>query len=103
MSRVMALEEHPQGVIVPVKAQPGGRRNRLAGEHAGAVKIQVTPAAEAGKATDAVLELLAGVLNVKRSQVSLMSGAAARQKRFLIAGLSLAQVAERLRLKLEDA
>lgn len=103
MSRVIALEEHPQGVIVPVKAQPGARRNGLAGEHAGALKVQVTQAPEDGQATDAVLDLLADALQVKRSQVTLLSGATSRQKRFLVTDLSLAEVTNRLRLELEDA
>lgn len=104
---MIALEEHPQGVIVPVKAQPGARRIGLAGEHAGALKVQVTQAPEDGKATDAVLDLLADlladVLQVKRSQVTLLSGATSRQKRFLVTDLSLAEIANRLRLELEDA
>ena len=100
---MIALEEHPQGVIVPVKAQPGARRNGLAGEHAGALKVQVTQAPEDGKATDAVLDLLADVLQVKRSQVTLLSGATSRQKRFLVTDLSLAEIANRLRLELEAA
>jgi uncharacterized protein len=99
---VIALEEHPEGVIVPVKAQPGARRNGLAGEHAGALKVQVTQAPEDGKATDAVLDLLASELQVKRSQVKLLSGATSRQKRVLVIGRSLADVANCLKSKLED-
>ncbi|MBC7818509.1 MAG: DUF167 domain-containing protein [Planctomycetaceae bacterium] len=93
---MIALEEHPQGVVVPVKTQPGARRNGLAGEHAGALKVQVTQAPEDGKATEAVLDLLAGVLQVKHSQVKLLSGATSRQKRILVTGVSLAEVAKRL-------
>lgn len=100
---MIALEEHPQGVVVPVKAQPGARRNGLAGEHAGALKVQVTQAPEDGKATDAVLELLADTLRVKRSQVTLLSGATSRQKRFVVSSVSLAEVMTRLRVALEDA
>jgi uncharacterized protein (TIGR00251 family) len=98
---VIALEEHPQGVVVPVKAQPGARRNRLAGEHAGALKVQVTQAPEDGKATEAVLHLLTKVLQVRLSQVKLLSGATSRQKRILVIGVPLAEVA--MRLALEDA
>ena len=97
------MEKHPQGIIVPVKAQPGARRNGLAGEHAGALKVQVTQAPERGKATDAVLETIADALRLKRSQVSLLSGAASPQKRVLVAGVSLADLAERLRSVLEGA
>lgn len=100
---MIALEEHPQGVVIPVKAQPGARRNGLAGEHAGALKVQVTQAPEDGKATDAVLDLVASVLQIKHSQVKLLSGATSRQKRILITGLSLAEVSTRLRMELEDA
>ena len=98
---MIALEEHPQGVVVPVKAQPGARRNRLAGEHAGALKVQVTQAPEDGKATEAVLHLLTKVLQVRLSQVKLLSGATSRQKRILVIGVPLAEVA--MRLALEDA
>ena len=88
---------------MPVKAQPGARRNGLAGEHAGALKVQVTQAPERGKATDAVLEVIADTLSLKRSQVSLLSGATSPQKRILVAGMSLDEVAKLLRAELEDA
>ena len=94
---MIAFEECAEGIIVPVKAQPGARRNGLAGVHAGALKVQVTQAPEKGKATEAVLETLAKSLNLKRSQVSLVSGATSPQKRVLIAGLSAAEFADRLR------
>ncbi len=100
---MIVLENHPDGIIVPVKAQPGARRNGLAGEHAGALKVYVTQAPEDGKATEAVLELLADVLQVKRSQVMLLSGATSRQKRFLVTGLSLPEIAKRLQSELEKS
>lgn len=99
---MIALEQHPQGVIIPVKAQPGARRNGFAGEHAGALKVQVTQAPERGKATNAVLETMADALRLKRSQVSLLSGATSPQKRILVSGVSLADLAERLRSLLEQ-
>ena len=88
---------------MPVKAQPGARRNGLAGEHAGALKVQVTQAPERGKATDAVLDVIADTLGLKRSQVSLLSGMTSPQKRVLVTGLSLKKLANCLRVKLEDA
>lgn len=102
-SPLIALEEHPQGIIIPVKAQPGARRNGLAGEHAGALKVQVTQAPERGKATDAVLETIADALRLKRSQVSLLSGATSPQKRILVTGVPLTDLSERLRCALEKA
>lgn len=98
---MIAFEEHAEGVILPVKAQPGARRNGLAGVHAGVLKVQVTQAPEKGKATDAVLATIAEALNLKRSQVSLVSGVTSPQKRVLVTGLSPAELAERLQVELK--
>lgn len=100
---VIALEQHPQGIVIPVKAQPGARRNGLAGEYAGALKVQVTQVPERGKATEAVLEAISDALRLKRSRVSLLSGATSAQKRVLIAGISLDDLRKRLQALLEKA
>ena len=97
---MIAFEEHAEGIILPVKAQPGARRNGLAGVHAGVLKVQVTQAPEKGKATDAVLATIAEALHLKRSQVSLVSGATSPQKRVLVTGLSSKELAERLQAEL---
>jgi len=89
-------EQTAVGVIVPVQAQPGARRNGIVGVHAGRLKVAVTQVAERGKANTALCEALAEGLGVKRSQVTLVSGPTNPQKRFLIAGATVAQVAERV-------
>lgn len=99
---MIALEAHPHGVVLPVKAQPGARRNRLAGEHAGVLKVQVTAAPERGKATAAVLQTVAASMGLKPSQVTLLSGMTSPQKRLLITGVSLAEVSSRLDAILRD-
>lgn len=93
---MVSLEEHPEGIVLPVKAQPGARRNGLAGAHAGMLKVQVTQAPEKGKATEAVLETLADALSLKRSQVALLSGATSPQKRVLVTGVSREELTRRL-------
>lgn len=97
---MIALEVRPDGIVLPVKAQPGARRSGLAGVHAGALKVQVTQAPERGKATDAVLEIVAEALQLKRSQVTLLAGATSPQKRLLIVGISHDELANRLRIAL---
>ena len=99
---MIALEDHPNGIILTVKAQPGARRNGLASVHAGALKVQVTQAPEKGKASEAVLETVADALNLKRSQVSLLAGRTSPHKRLLITGLSRAELQERLRMIVRD-
>jgi uncharacterized protein len=78
---------HDDGCILPVRAQPGARRSAVIGEHGGALKVAVTAPAEAGRANKALVETLSESLNLKRSQIELLSGETSREKRFLIRGL----------------
>jgi uncharacterized protein (TIGR00251 family) len=97
---MIALESHPAGVVLPIRAQPGSRKNELKGEQAGALKVAVTQVAERGKANRAILELLADELELKKSQLELLSGETSSQKRLLIRGISLADLAARLAARL---
>jgi len=71
---MIAFENHPDGVVLPVRAQPGSRKNELRGEHEGMLKVCVTPAPEKGKANKAIAEFLAKTLGLKKSQIELISG-----------------------------
>jgi uncharacterized protein (TIGR00251 family) len=93
---VINLQLHAEGVIVPVRAQPGARKNAVLGEQNGALKLAVTAPADQGKANKALLELLCDSLGLKRSQVELLKGDKSRDKRFLIRGLNLAEIQGRL-------
>lgn len=92
----VALESHSNGVVLPVKALPGARRNAVLDEHGGRLKVAVTVPAEKGKANDAIQELIAESLGLKRNQVQLMTGATASMKRFLVTGISLEDLQKRV-------
>ncbi len=85
-----------EGLVLRVRVHPGARRNEIRGVRADELSVAVTQAPEKGKANKAVSELLAKALNVKRSHVELLAGAAASSKRFLIRGLSVPEWKERL-------
>jgi uncharacterized protein (TIGR00251 family) len=89
---MIAVEPHAEGVILPVRAQPGARRNEIRGEQAGMLKICVTQVAEKGKANKAVVELLAKTLGLRKSQIELVAGGTSAQKRFLVRGISLEEL-----------
>jgi uncharacterized protein (TIGR00251 family) len=93
---MLDLQPHPDGTILPVKAQPGSRRNEVRGMQYGALKICVTQAPEKGKANKALVELLAKWLGVKKSQVELLAGETASQKKFLIRGIEKSELARRI-------
>ena len=90
------LEEHPEGVVLPVRAHAGARRNELRGELGGALRVSVTQAAEKGKANKAIVELLSRAIGLKRSQIELLAGETSQQKRFLVRGSTVEEIARRL-------
>lgn len=90
------LQDAPDGVILPVQAQPGARRNGVTGAHAGRLKVAVTPAPEKGKANKALIEVLSEALGVKRSQIRLASGETAGIKKFVVAGVDRATLSDRV-------
>ena len=93
---MIAVTEHAEGLIVPVRAQPGARRNYVQGEQGGALKVAVTAPPQDGRANEALAEVLRAALGLKRSQVELAGGAKGRQKSFLIRGLTPAELQAKL-------
>jgi uncharacterized protein (TIGR00251 family) len=83
---MIQVEVDPRGLILPVKAHAGAKRNGISGEHDGMLKVSVTQAPEKGKANEAIQQVLCKALGLKRSQVQLLSGETATRKRFLIEG-----------------
>jgi uncharacterized protein (TIGR00251 family) len=93
---VIEVKEHAEGCVLPVRAQPGARKTAVLGEQGGALKVAVTAPPAAGRANQALTEVLRGALGLKRSQVELLSGAKGRQKTFLLRGLKPAEAKARL-------
>lgn len=89
---MIQLERHAQGVVLPVRAHPGARREEVRGEHGGALKVSVAAAPEKGKANRALAALLATTFELRKADVELLSGETASHKRFLLRGVSLERV-----------
>jgi uncharacterized protein (TIGR00251 family) len=90
------VSEHAQGCVIAVRAQPGARRDAVVGEYNGALKVAVTAPPDKGKANEAIAAVLCAALRVKRSEVTLLSGPASRDKRFLIRGITPERLRQRL-------
>ena len=93
---MIVIHEHAAGCVLAVRAQPRARKPGITGEQAGALKVAVSAPPEDGRANEALVEALAHCLAVKRSQVALLAGATARDKRFLIRGLTKTTLEQRL-------
>jgi uncharacterized protein (TIGR00251 family) len=93
---MIQLQPHSDGVLLPVRAQPGSRQSGIRGEQAGALKVCVTQVAEKGKANKALVKVLCDALELRNSQVELIAGETAAQKRFLIREITLEELARRI-------
>jgi uncharacterized protein YggU (UPF0235/DUF167 family) len=99
---MIRLESRPDGVVLPVRAQPGGRVNAIRGEQNGALKVSVTQVAEKGKANHALIEVLTKSLKLRKSQLQLIAGGASPQKRFLVTGITPPELQARIAAALAD-
>lgn len=93
---MIAIADHSEGCILPVRAQPGSRKRGIVGEQSASLKVAVTAPPEGGKANKALIEELREALKIKRSQIELVSGETSRDKRFLIRGVSKTELTSRL-------
>ena len=79
-----------------LRVAPGAPRPGIVGRHGDGWKVRVTAPPEGGKANDAVLSLLAGVLGVPRRDLELASGQASRDKVIRLVGLPAETVDKRM-------
>jgi len=86
---VIRLEATAEGTIIPIRAQPGAKRNAIVGEHDGALRVAVTAPPDKGKANEALAAVLSNAFELPKSAVELVSGPTSRQKKFLLRGVSV--------------
>ncbi len=82
--------------MIAVKAVPGASRDRIVGVLGDALKIATAAAPEKGRANKAIAATLAAALGVDRRSVQLVAGPTSPRKQFRIAGLTAAQLRERI-------
>jgi hypothetical protein len=81
---------------VRLRVAPGATRAGVVGRHGDAWKVRVTAPAEAGRANDAVVRLLADTLALPQTSVTLVSGHSARDKIVELAGVEPDDIERRL-------
>ena len=84
------------GIEIAVKAVPKSSRDRVVGVLAGRLKVCVTAAPEKGRANAAVVAVIAGWLDVPKSSVALLAGAASPAKTVQVRGVTLDKVTARI-------
>jgi len=71
------------GAQLAVRVTPKASRNAVVAED-GAIRVLVTTVPEDGKATKAVIKLLANALGIAKSRLELVRGATSRDKIFRV-------------------
>jgi uncharacterized protein (TIGR00251 family) len=93
---LIPVRQDAAGATFAVKVQPRARRNAVTGMVGHALKVAVTAPPEAGRANHAVIGLLAELLNLPRSSVTIASGAGSRDKRVRVTGISAPELEARI-------
>jgi uncharacterized protein (TIGR00251 family) len=73
--------------ILKVKVIPNAPKTEFVGWMGDVLKVKIKAQAQEGAANEALVEFLANVLDVKRNQIEIMSGATARMKLVGIEGI----------------
>ena len=71
---------HTGCMRITIRVKPGSAHPGVGGDHAGALVVRVSARAVQGKATEAALAEVAAAFGVRRSAVTLVSGATSRTK-----------------------
>lgn len=86
---MIEISETDTGLSILLKVQPNSKKNAIVGTYGKMLKVSVTSPQEKGKANKAVIKLIATELGIKTSQINIVSGQTAREKKIHIDGVSL--------------
>ncbi len=89
------LKRVPGGVTFAVRVTPRARKNEIAGEQGGALKIKLAAPPVEGAANAALCAFLAEELDVRKTAVTLIAGQTSRQKVVRVDGVTPEQVRAR--------
>jgi uncharacterized protein len=87
------IRETADGAIFRIRVVPKASRSEAAGIQGDALKLRITAAPVEGKANDECIRLLAKILGVKKAQVTIIAGHAARTKTVAVEGIKAGAVA----------
>jgi uncharacterized protein (TIGR00251 family) len=90
-------------IVLRVHVQPGAGRSSVVGRYGDSLHLRVAAPPVDGRATAATAELVASLLDVPKSSVTLVSGDRSREKRFMIKDIDVDAVRSLIDSALEDA
>lgn len=92
-----AISKGDNGVVINIKVIPRASKNAVCGEmDDGTLKIRLQAPPIEGKANKALVGFLAGLLDVSKNSIVILSGETGRHKRVAVVGLSVDAAKKRL-------
>ncbi|MGB9586937.1 MAG: DUF167 domain-containing protein [Armatimonadota bacterium] len=88
--------------LLKIRVNPRSSRNQVTGWRDDVLQIKLTAPPIEGAANKAVLEFLAEQLDIKKSQIALVSGTTSREKIVEITGLSDGEIRCRIEKQLSE-
>ncbi len=85
---MIKIREMEDGIIIPAKIQPNSSKEKIMGEYAEKLKIAVTSPPEKGKANKAIVKALAKWLNIKTSDIQIVSGGKSKDKEIFVRNIT---------------
>ncbi len=92
------IQADATGVTLWVRVSPRSSKNGVAGIVEGALKITLTAPPVDGAANEMLIETLAKLCKLRKSDISILSGQTARQKRVRLAGAKIEEIKQALGL-----
>ena len=93
---MIPIHDTGHGASFAVKVHPRAKKDSITGELGDAIKLALTAPPVEGKANEACIEFFANLLKVPRSSITIASGLRDRRKVVHVAGLSAAELRNRL-------
>ena len=90
------VKETDGGVSFAVKVIPRSSRCEISGIRGDALVIKLTDPPLEGRANSACIECIAGFLDLPKSNVRIIAGFKAKNKRLLVTGITREQVVSRI-------
>jgi uncharacterized protein len=88
----LSIYETSAGAVFRIRVVPRASRSEVAGIQGDALKLRLNAPPVEGKANDECIRLLADFLGVKKAQVTIIAGHAARTKTVAVEGIGAGAV-----------
>lgn len=93
---VLRIKQAAGAVEIALHVQPRARKDEIAGNYNGALKVKVTAPPVDDAANKAIIHFFAGLLDLPKSHLKIISGEKSRGKILRIEGVSLAHLLSRI-------